>query len=52
MIYIPLGEGARLAARSAVQGCLEYLDTAIFGQVPGLLIIAVKIYNTFPFFLQ
>lgn len=29
------GEGARLAARSAVQGCLEYLDTAIFGQVPG-----------------
>ncbi|XP_055701472.1 PP2C-like domain-containing protein CG9801 isoform X3 [Phlebotomus papatasi] len=25
------GEGARLAARSAVLGCLEYLDTAIFG---------------------
>ncbi|KAG4071145.1 hypothetical protein HA402_003277 [Bradysia odoriphaga] len=29
------GEGARLAARSAVQGSLEYLDTALFGQVPG-----------------
>ncbi|GAB0088845.1 PP2C-like domain-containing protein CG9801 [Sergentomyia squamirostris] len=25
------GEGARLAARSAVLGCLEYLDTAVFG---------------------
>lgn len=25
------GEGARLAGRSAVQGCLEYLNTAIFG---------------------
>lgn len=30
-----LGEGARLAARSAVLGSLEYLDTAVFGQVPG-----------------
>lgn len=29
LIY--LGEGARLAARSAVQGCLEYLDTAVLG---------------------
>lgn len=29
------GEGARLAARSAVQGSLEYLDTAVFGQVAG-----------------
>lgn len=29
------GEGARLAARSAVQGSLEYLDTAVFGQVVG-----------------
>lgn len=32
-----LGEGARLAARSAVQGCLEYLDTALFGHVPGIV---------------
>lgn len=29
------GEGARLAARSAVQGSLEYLDTAVFGQNSG-----------------
>lgn len=29
------GEGARLAARSAVQGSLDYLDTAVFGQVAG-----------------
>lgn len=25
------GDGARLAARSAVQGCLDYLDRAVFG---------------------
>ena len=25
------GDGARLAARSAVHGCLDYLDRAIFG---------------------
>lgn len=31
MCYLKSGEGARLAARSAVLGCLEYLDTAIFG---------------------
>lgn len=30
-----LGEGARLAARSAIQGSLHYLDTAVFGQVAG-----------------
>lgn len=29
------GEGACLAARSAVQGSLEYLDKAVFGQVAG-----------------
>lgn len=29
------GDGARLAARSAIQGSLEYLDTAVFGQVVG-----------------
>lgn len=29
------GEGARLAARSAVQGSLDYLDTAVFGQFAG-----------------
>lgn len=29
------GEGACLAARSAVQGSLEYLDKAVFGQVSG-----------------
>lgn len=29
------GEGARLAARSAVHGCLDYIDTAIFGQSSG-----------------
>lgn len=29
------GDGARLAARSAVQGCLEYLDKAILGQGAG-----------------
>jgi hypothetical protein len=29
------GEGARLAARSAIQGSLEYIDTAVFGQGPG-----------------
>lgn len=28
------GEGARLAARSAVQGSLEYLNTAVFGLGP------------------
>lgn len=32
---VSIGEGARLAARSAVQGSLEYLDTAVFGQVAG-----------------
>ncbi|XP_016927242.3 PP2C-like domain-containing protein CG9801 [Drosophila suzukii] len=26
------GDGARLAARSAVHGCLDYLDRAVFGQ--------------------
>lgn len=29
------GEGARLAARSAIQGSLDYLDRAVFGQVAG-----------------
>lgn len=32
---IVAGDGARLAARSAVQGSLEYLDNAVFGQVAG-----------------
>ncbi|XP_031638509.1 PP2C-like domain-containing protein CG9801 [Contarinia nasturtii] len=31
------GEGACLAARSAVQGSLEYLDKAVFGQVSGYM---------------
>lgn len=34
-VVVVIGEGARLAARSAVQGSLEYLDTAVFGQVAG-----------------
>lgn len=29
------GDGAKLAARSAVQGSLDYLDRAVFGQVAG-----------------
>ncbi|KAH8294866.1 hypothetical protein KR018_003770 [Drosophila ironensis] len=29
------GDGARLAARSAVHGCLDYLDRALFGQGVG-----------------
>lgn len=29
------GEGARLAARSAVQGSLDYLQTAVFGEIGG-----------------
>lgn len=29
------GEGARLAAQSAVQGSLEYLQTAVFGEIGG-----------------
>lgn len=33
--FSSIGEGARLAARSAVQGSLEYLDSAVFGQVAG-----------------
>ncbi|SPP84035.1 blast:GDNF-inducible zinc finger protein 1 [Drosophila guanche] len=35
LILIPkrfAGDGARLAARSAVHGCLDYLDRAVFGQ--------------------
>ncbi|KAL5273066.1 hypothetical protein ACFFRR_000062 [Megaselia abdita] len=28
------GDGARLAARSAVHGCIEYLNTSIFGLTP------------------
>lgn len=32
-----VGEGACLAARSAVQGSLEYLDRAVFGQVAGCM---------------
>lgn len=29
-----LGDGARLAARSAVHGCIEYLNTSLFGSTP------------------
>lgn len=29
-----LGDGARLAARSAVHGCIEYLNTSVFGLTP------------------
>lgn len=32
-----LGEGACLAARSAVQGSLDYLDRAVFGHVAGCM---------------
>lgn len=34
-MIIKIGEGAKLAARSSIYGCLEYLDTAVFGQMPG-----------------
>lgn len=37
MVCFFSGEGACLAARSAVQGSLDYLDRAVFGQVAGCM---------------
>ncbi|WP_204267076.1 hypothetical protein, partial [Klebsiella aerogenes] len=43
------GEGARIAARSAIQGAIEYLSSAIFGihQVTSTRAIFVSLIRSF-----